>query len=101
MMRDILARISDLLFATLNDPRPTLSSLDCAIAAAGTAHTTARRPLAIAVAEDAREARHREALTLKIDDLESRAVAAIRAGRDDLAQAAAADIAAIRTEIAA
>jgi chromosome segregation ATPase len=101
MMRDILTRIADMLFDALRAPRPTLSSLDRAIAAAGAAHTNARRALAIAVTEDAREAHHRERLSAKVDDLESRAIEAIRAGRDDLAQSAAETLAEIRTEIAA
>ncbi|MET0967572.1 MAG: hypothetical protein ABWY18_00090 [Tardiphaga sp.] len=100
-MRELLTTIADMLFGALRAPRPTLSSLDRAIAAAGAAHTTARRALAIAVAEDARETSRRDGLIAKVDDLESRAVEAIRAGRDDLAQSAAETVAAIRTEIAA
>jgi phage shock protein A len=69
--------------------------------AAGTAHTAARRALAVAVAEEEREVRRREVLTEKLSDLEQRAVEALRAGRDDVAGNAAEIIAAVETEVTA
>lgn len=98
-MHDILQQIVGRIMDALVGPRPTISGLDRSIAAAGAAHLTARRALAVAVAEQAREVGRREGLAAKVDDLEGRAIQAIRAGRDDLALSAAEAIAAIRTEI--
>jgi phage shock protein A len=77
----------------------SLADLDRTIAAARHAHTAARRALAVAVAEEAREAERRAGLATRLADLESRAIAALRAGHDDLAHEAAETIAAIMTEI--
>jgi phage shock protein A len=69
--------------------------------AAGAAHVAARRALAVAIAEEEREVRRREALAGKLSDLELRAIEALRAGRDDLAGQAAETIAAVETELTA
>jgi phage shock protein A len=100
-MRDTLTTIMDLVSKFLRGNHTAASSLDRSIALATSDHFTARRALAIAVAEEAREIVRRDDLTTKVSDLEARAVQAIRAGRDDLAMNAAETIASIRTEIEA
>ncbi|MBV9564800.1 MAG: PspA/IM30 family protein [Bradyrhizobium sp.] len=100
-MHEWLAR----LFAALADLQrregASLADLDRTITAARHAHTAARRALAIAIAEEAREAERRAGLVSQLADLEQRAIAALRAGRDGLAREAAEAIAAITTEICA
>ena len=100
-MRETLSLITDFISGWLRSSAAPAENLDRSIAAAVSAHIAARRALAVAVAEEAREAARREALTLKVTDIEQRAVQAIRAGRDDLALAATETIAAIRTELEA
>jgi phage shock protein A len=78
-----------------------MASLDRSIAAAQRAHTAARRALAIALAEEVREAERRVLLAARMSDLEQRAVQALRAGRDDLAMQASEAIAAMTTDIRA
>ena len=100
-MRETLSLITDFISGWLRSSAAPAENLDRSIAAAVSAHIAARRALAVAVAEEARETARREALTLKVTDIEQRAVQAIRAGRDDLALAATETIAAIRTELEA
>ena len=100
-MRETLSLITDFISGWLRSSAAPAENLDRSIAAAASAHIAARRALAVAVAEEARETARREALTLKVTDIEQRAVQAIRAGRDDLALAATETIAAIRTELEA
>jgi len=101
MLHDLFTRFADLI-ETVVGPQPSpLSNLDRAMLAAGAAHVAARRALAIAIAEEEREVRRREALADKLSDLEQRAIEALRAGRDDLAGQAAETIAAVETEITA
>ncbi len=77
------------------------NELDRLITAAGTAHVAARRGLALAVAEEEREAARRDALIDRGNDLEGRALEALVGGRDDVATRAAEAIAVIETEVAA
>ncbi len=58
----------------------------------------AQRALAVALAEDAQEARRDEQAAARIGGLESRARAALRAGREDLATEAAHAIATLEAE---
>jgi phage shock protein A len=76
-----------------------LSNLDRSIKAAGSSHLAARRALAVAIAEEEREATRRSLFSDKIADLERRAVDALRAGRKDLAASASEAIAALETEV--
>jgi phage shock protein A len=100
-MRDIIIRIAELVGDLLCGQRASMPSLERSIAVAASAHTAARRALAVAVAEEKREIGRCEAMALQARDLEDRAVQALRAGRDDLALAAAETIAVIRGEIEA
>jgi phage shock protein A len=100
-MRETLTLITDFISGWLRSSAAPAENLDRSIAAAASAHIAARRALAVAAAEEAREIARRESLTLKVTDIEQRAVQAIRAGRDDLAFAATETIAAIRTELEA
>jgi phage shock protein A len=98
-MREFLIRLFDTLNG-LGDRTPSpMASLERSITAAHRAHTSARRALAVAVAEETRETERRLALIAKTTDLEQRAIAALRAGRDDLATQAAEAIAAMTTDI--
>ncbi len=101
MLHDVFTRLVDLI-DTVVGPQPSpLSNLDRAMLAAGAAHVAARRALAVAIAEEEREVRRRDALAGKLSDLELRAIEALRAGRDDLAGQAAETIAAVETELTA
>ncbi len=101
MLHDVFTRLADLI-DTVVSPQPSpLSNLDRAMLSAGAAHVAARRALAVAIAEEERELRRREALAGKLSDLELRAIEALRAGRDDLAGQAAETIAAVETELTA
>jgi phage shock protein A len=100
-MREFFARLLDLLDSLQRGPASPMASLDRSLAAAGHAYTSARRALAVAMAEEAREADRRAALAAKLGDLETRAVDAFRGGREDLAAQAADAIAAMATEIGA
>jgi phage shock protein A len=84
-MRQFLTRLIDVVNEMQRETASPTVSLDRSIAAAQRAHTTARRALAIALAEEARESERRATLATKVGDLEQRAVLALRAGRDDLA----------------
>ncbi len=99
-MHEFLVRLLE-LFAVNRAPPSPMKSLDRSIAAARDAHLSARRALAVAMAEEAREADRCASLKAKVIDLEARAVAALRAGREDLAAQAAEAIAAIATDIGA
>ena len=101
MLHDFFTRLADLIEMAVGPQASPISNLDRAIQAASVAHVAARRALAVALAEEEREIRRREALTEKLADLEQRAVGALRAGRDDLAGSAAEIIAAVETEITA
>ena len=100
-MREMLIRLVDLLTGVQGEVSSPMASLERSIASAGHAHVAARRALAVAIAEEIREAKRRAGLIVKVDDLERRAVAALRAGREDLAVETSEAIAAIATEIAA
>jgi phage shock protein A len=98
-MRQFLARLFDLVHEMRRHDASAMASLDRSIAAAQRAHTAARRSLAIALAEEVREAQRRSHLAARISDLEQRAVQALRAGRDDLALQASEAIAAMTTDV--
>jgi phage shock protein A len=101
-MRQFLARLFDALIDLQGrpaSPSSSMASLERSISAAHRAHASARRALAVAVAEETRETTRRTALAAKAGDLESRAVAALQAGRDDLAAQAAETIALMATDI--
>jgi phage shock protein A len=98
-MRELLARLFDMLIDPQRQTSSPMASLERSIAAAHHAHTSARRALAVAMAEEMRETERRTALAAKAGDLEKRAVEALRAGREDLAGQAAEAIASIATEI--
>ncbi|WP_024512379.1 PspA/IM30 family protein [Bradyrhizobium sp. ARR65] len=98
-MRKFLERLLGLLADLPGQGPSALAGLERAIAAARHAHTAARRALAIAMAEEAREAERRAALTAKVSALEQRAVQALRAGREDLATQAAEAIAAMTADV--
>ena len=100
-MHQFLARLLDVVSDLQRQGTSAMASLDRSIAAAQRAHTDARRMLAIALAEEAREAERRAALATKISDLEQRAVQALRAGRDDLALQASETIAVMTMDITA
>jgi phage shock protein A len=100
-MRQFLARLLDVVNELQGQSMSSMASLDRSIAAAQRAHTGARRALAIALAEETREAERRANLAAKIGDLEQRAVQALRAGRNDLAIQAAEAIAAMTADITA
>jgi phage shock protein A len=97
MLHSLKSRIADLL---LPDRRPG-SELDRALAEAGEHLSIARRGLAIAVAEEDREASRRANLVANAAELQLRAIEALRGGRDDLAVRAAEAIVVIETEVAA
>jgi phage shock protein A len=99
-MRELLIQLIDALTGAQGEASSPMASLERSIAAAGRAHIAARRALAVAIAEESREAKRRAGLVVDVDDLERRAVAALRAGREDLALEASEAIAAIATEIA-
>ena len=63
--------------------------------------TTARKAVAIAIAQNQQEAAQYRKLVARIEDLEARTVAAIEKGEDDLAREAAGTIAFLETERAA
>jgi phage shock protein A len=98
-MRQLLAGLLDALADLKRGTSMPMASLDRSIAAAGHAHTSARRALAVAMAEERRETDRRAALTAKVSELEKRAVDALRAGREDLAIQASEAIASIATEV--
>ena len=98
-MRQFLERLLDVVNDMQRQSTSPMASLDRSIAAAQRSHTAARRALAIALAEETREAERRVSLAAKISDLEQRAVQAFRAGRDDLASQAADAIAAMTADI--
>jgi hypothetical protein len=98
-MRQLLPRMFDILIDVYRQTLSPLMSLDRSLAAAYQSHMTARRALAIVIAEEARETERSRALMTKTQDLEQRAVEALRAGRDDLATQAAEAIAAMSVEI--
>jgi phage shock protein A len=100
-MRELLIQLIDALTGAPSAGASPMASLERAIAAAGRAHVAARRALAVAVAEEGREAKRRAGLVTDVDALERRAVAALRAGREDLAVEASEAIAAIATAIEA
>jgi phage shock protein A len=100
-MRQFFARLLDVVNDMQRQSTSPMASLDRSIAAAQHAHTAARRALAIALAEETREAERRVGLAAKIGDLEQRAVQALRAGRDDLALQAAEAIATMTADIEA
>jgi phage shock protein A len=100
-MHPFFARLLDLLSELQRETTSPMASLDRSIAAAQRAHTDARRSLAIALAEEARESERRAGLSTKVSDLEQRAVQALRAGRDDLALQASETIAAMTMDITA
>ena len=98
-MDQFFARLLDMLIDPQAQASSPMASLERSISAAHHAHTAARRALAVAVAEETREAARRTALAAKANDLEQRAVAALQAGREDLAAQAAEAIAAMATDI--
>jgi phage shock protein A len=98
-MRELLIQLIDALTGPDGKASSPMASLERAIAAASQAHVAARRALAVAIAEESREAKRRAGLVVNVDDLERRAVAALRAGREDLAVEASEAIAVIATEI--
>ena len=100
-MRQFFARLLDLVNEMQRETASPMASLDRSLAAAQRAHTAARRTLAIALAEEARESERRAGLKTKVSDLEQRAVQALRAGRDDLALQASETIAAMTMDITA
>jgi phage shock protein A len=98
-MDQLFARLLDMLIDPQRQSSSPMASLERSISAAHHAHTAARRALAVALAEETREAARRTALAAKASDLEQRAVAALQAGREDLAAQAAEAIAAMATDI--
>jgi hypothetical protein len=100
-MRQFLTRLIDVVNEMQRETASPMLSLDRSIAAAQRAHTTARRALATALAEEARESERRANLATKVSDLEQRAVRALRAGRDDLALQASEAIAAMTMDLTA
>lgn len=60
---------------------------------------SARRAVALAIAQNRLEKENAERLSVRIDDLETRAIAALEKGREDLATEAAASIARLETEL--
>src|SRR6516164_4483946 len=100
-MRQFLTRLIDVVNEMQRETASPMVSLDRSIAAAQRAHTIARRALAIALAEEARESERRANLATKVGDLEQRAVQALRAGRDDLALQASEAIAAMTMDLTA
>jgi phage shock protein A len=98
-MREFLTRLFELLSGPEHRTSSPMASLDRSIAAAHHAHTSARRALAVAMAEETRETERRLALVTQTADLEQRAIAALRSGRDDLASRAAEAIATMTADI--
>ncbi len=78
--------------------RHALLILDQQIRDSQASLAASQRALALALAEDAREAQRQNALSLRIAGLEDRARAALAAGRDDLAAEAAETIATLEIE---
>lgn len=78
--------------------RNALVILDQQIRDAGTSIGHAKRALAMAMAEDAREAARLEAFGARVADLEARARAALAGGREDLALLAAEAVAALEID---
>ncbi|WDZ79189.1 PspA/IM30 family protein (plasmid) [Ensifer adhaerens] len=60
---------------------------------------SARRAVAVAIAQNRLEKESAERLSARIDDLETRAIAALEKGREDLATEAAVSIARLETEL--
>ncbi len=60
---------------------------------------SARRAVALSIAQNRLEKENAERLSARIDDLETRAIAALEKGREDLATEAAAAIARLETEL--
>jgi phage shock protein A len=100
-MQQFLSRLLDMLSILQRQASSPMAGLDRSIAAAGDAHRAARAALAVATAEEKREADRRENTVAKVADLEQRAIEALRVGREDLAAQAAEAIAAMATEIEA
>jgi phage shock protein A len=100
-MHHFLTRLFDMLAHLQHQASSPMVSLDRSIAAAGDAHRAARAALAVATAEETREADRRKGLVAKVADLEQRAVEALQAGREDFAVQAAEAIAAMANEIEA
>ena len=98
-MHPFLVRLLDMVDKPLARASSSTASLERAFAAARRAHNLARRALAIALAEEAREAERRTVLAAKVSDLERRALDVLRAGRDDLALQVADAIVALTNEI--
>lgn len=98
-MRQFFSGLLNLLTDLQRETSSPMASLERSLAAARGAHACARRALAMAMAEDAREAERRAGFSAKVSDLEQRAVDAIRAGREDLALQASEAIAVITTDI--
>jgi phage shock protein A len=98
-MRQLLAWLFDVTTDLQRQTSSPMASLERSIAAARQAHTSARRGLAVAMAEEARETERRTNLAAKAGDLEERALEALRAGREDLAAQAAEAIASMATDI--
>src|SRR5690242_20127630 len=98
-MHPLLARLLDMLDNPLAQTSSATASLERSLVSAHRAHTLARRALAIALAEEARETERRAILAAKVEDLEKRTVEALRAGREDLGLPAAEAIAAMATDI--
>jgi phage shock protein A len=98
-MRQLLAWLFDVLADLQRQASSPMASLERSIAAARRAHTSARRTLAVAMAEEARETERRTNLAAKAGDLEERALEALCAGREDLATQAAEAIASMATDI--
>jgi phage shock protein A len=100
-MRQFFERLLEIVNDMQRQSTSPMASLDRSIVAAQHAHTAARRALAIALAEETREAERRVGLAAKIGDLEQRAVQALLVGRDDLASQAAEAIATMTADIEA
>jgi hypothetical protein len=81
-MREFLIRLLDTLNGLSHRSSSPMASLERSMTAAHHAHTSARRALAVAMAEETREAERRLALVAKTSDLEQRAIAAMTADID-------------------
>ena len=79
--------------------RPALPILAQQIRDAARGVESARRAVALAIAQNRLEKENAERLSARIDDLEARAIAALEKGREDLATEAAASIARLETEL--
>jgi len=78
--------------------RSALLILDQQIRDGAAATERGKRALALAIAQDAAEAKHLEATLARIADLEERATAALAGGREDLASEAAETIAMLEAD---